>query len=143
VSGTVRFTISLPEELLQTLDEQIIDEGYAGRSEFIRDLIREKIVERAWKEGETVVGVLTLVYDHHQRNISRRMLEIQHGAGDDVILCTTHVHIDHHNCVETIILKGRAEHLTRLADEIGGLKGILFAKLTRTMAFPASHSHSH
>lgn len=136
----VRFTISLPDELLHTLDEQIIHEGYGGRSEFIRDLIREKIVEQAWTERRTVVGVLTLVYDHHQRNINQRMLEIQH-ASDDLILCTTHVHIDHHNCVETIILKGTAEKITRLATEIGGLKGILFAGLTKTMAFPASHSH--
>lgn len=143
MSGTVRFTISLPEELLQTLDEQIINEGYSGRSEFIRDLIREKIIEHAWKERKTVVGVLTLVYDHHQRNINQRMLEIQHSAPEDVILCTTHVHIDHHNCVETVILKGSAEQITRLANEIGGLKGMLFAKLTKTMAFPEARSHSH
>lgn len=128
----IRFSVSLPTSLLESLDRGVIDKGYASRSEFIRDLIREKIVEEKWEQdSEGVVGVLTLIYDHHQGDLLNRMVQIQHNHHIH-ILCNTHVHVDHHNCIETIIIRGRAQEIEKIAIEIGGLRGVNFAKLTRS-----------
>lgn len=131
----IRFSISLPEDLLVSLDHQIINQGYVSRSEFVRDLIREQLVEDRWNSSEeTVIGVLTLIYDHHQRDLLQRMTDLQHD-GDAQILCNTHVHIDHHNCLETIMIKGTPAQVEGIANKIGGLKGINFSKLTKTASF--------
>jgi CopG family nickel-responsive transcriptional regulator len=131
----IRFSISLPEDLLVSLDHQIINQGYVSRSEFVRDLIREQLVEDRWNSSEeTVIGVLTLIYDHHQRDLLQRMTDLQH-EGDAQILCNTHVHIDHHNCLETIMIKGTPAQVEGIASKIGGLKGINFSKLTKTASF--------
>jgi CopG family nickel-responsive transcriptional regulator len=131
----IRFSISLPEDLLVSLDHQIINQGYVSRSEFVRDLIREQLVEDRWNSSEeTVIGVLTLIYDHHQRDLLQRMTDLQHD-GDAQILCNTHVHIDHHNCLETIMIKGTPAQVEGIASKIGGLKGINFSKLTKTASF--------
>ena len=128
----IRFSISIPEELLRELDERVTSGGYPSRSEFIRDLIREQMVEDAWESGESeVVGVLTLIYDHHRHELTQKMIDIQHDHLIHV-LCTTHVHIDHHNCLETIIIRGRSEEINRITTLIGGLKGVKFSSLTRT-----------
>lgn len=128
---TIRFTVSLPQSLLAALDERVTSKGYASRSELVRDLIRERIIEATWEGGETeVFGVLTLVYDHHDRALTQRILEIQHRDYVHVI-ATTHVHLDHHNCLETIILYGKPAEIERLSQEIEGLRGMRFAKLTR------------
>ncbi|MDD3769365.1 MAG: nickel-responsive transcriptional regulator NikR [Sulfuricurvum sp.] len=131
----IRFSVSLPEELLISLDNQIINQGYVSRSEFIRDLIREQIVEDRWNSEEgVVIGVLTLIYDHHQRDLLQKMTDIQHDT-DAQVLCNTHVHIDHHNCLETVMIKGTARQVEELAGKISGLKGINFSKLTKTTTF--------
>lgn len=131
----IRFSISLPEDLLVSLDHQIINQGYVSRSEFVRDLIREQLVEDRWSSSEeSVIGVLTLIYDHHQRDLLQRMTDLQHD-GDAQILCNTHVHIDHHNCLETIMIKGTPAQVEGIASKIGGLKGINFSKLTKTASF--------
>ncbi len=131
----IRFSISLPEELLESLDHQIINQGYVSRSEFVRDLIREQLIEDRWNSSEeTVIGVLTLIYDHHQRELLQRMTDAQHNT-DAQILCNTHVHIDHHNCLETIMIKGTPTQVEEVASKIGGLKGINFSKLTKTASF--------
>jgi CopG family nickel-responsive transcriptional regulator len=128
---TIRFTVSLPEPLLKELDERVTSKGYASRSELVRDLIRDKLVEDAWQTGiEEVVGVLTIVYDHHQRELTQRLVEIQHNEYVHV-MCTTHVHMDHHNCLETIIIRGRPREIEQITTHIGGLKGVKFARLTR------------
>jgi len=131
----IRFSVSLPESLLVELDEKIIKKGYSSRSEFVRDLIREQMVEESWGEkNDDVVGVLTLVYDHHQRELSQKMIDLQHQRFVNV-LCNTHVHIDHHNCLETIMIKGSPEIIEKMALEIGGLRGVKFSKLTKTASF--------
>jgi CopG family nickel-responsive transcriptional regulator len=128
---TIRFSVSLPKTLLDELDKRIISKGYASRSEFVRDFIREKMVEDNWTHGdEDVAGVLTIIYDHHQRGLTQQIIDIQHSQYVHV-LCNTHVHMDHHNCLETIIIKGKPAEIERIALEIGGLKGVRFAKLTR------------
>ncbi|MFW5990066.1 MAG: nickel-responsive transcriptional regulator NikR [Campylobacterales bacterium] len=132
---TIRFCVSLQETLLEELDTKVTNRGYSSRSELVRDLIREKLVDDSWSGGkEEVVGVLTLIYDHHQRELSQKMIELQHQKYLD-ILCNTHMHIDHHNCLETIIIKGDAQTIENLSIQIGGLKGVKFSKLTRASAF--------
>ncbi len=132
---TIRFTVSLNENLLNALDSQVSDGKFASRSEYIRDLIREQMIDKSWRDGDDeVVGVLTLIYDHHQRELQQKMTDIQHDSSVD-ILCTTHVHIDHHNCLETIMIRGTPAKIESVASEIGGLKGINFSKLTKTTVF--------
>jgi len=128
---TIRFSVSLPRPLLDELDRRVVGKGYASRSELVRDLIRERLVEEIWEDdGEDVAGVLTIVYDHHQRDLSQQIVDIQHRDLVHVI-ATTHVHLDHHNCLETIIIRGRPSDIQTLSLEIGGLRGVRFADLTR------------
>ena len=131
----IRFSISLPEDLLISLDHQIINKGHVSRSEFIRDLIREQLIEDNWNcEDKIVIGVLTLIYNHHQRGLLQKMSDLQN---DNItqILCNTHIHIDNHNCVETIMIKGTPTEVESIASKISGLKGINFSKLTKTSTF--------
>ena len=126
-----RFSISLPEPLLAELDRRVVRRGYASRSEFVRDLIRERMVEDKWEsDADRVVGVLTISYDHHQRGLSQKILDVQHNRHVN-ILCSTHVHLDRDNCLEIIIIKGRPREIEQIAIECGGLRGVRLAKLTR------------
>lgn len=128
---TIRFSVSLPAALLRELDRRVVGRGYASRSELVRDLIRERIVEEKWTEdAETVVGVLVITYDHHRRELSGRLMHAQHGRYVNV-LCSTHVHLDPDHCLETIILRGRPSEIRRIALEIAGLRGVEFSKLVR------------
>jgi CopG family nickel-responsive transcriptional regulator len=126
-----RFSVSLPNSLMAELDRRIIGSGYASRSEFVRDLIRERIVEAKWEtDAEDVVGVLTIGYDHHQRGLLQKIVDLHHSQYVN-ILCTTHVHLDRRNCLETVIIKGRPQEIERIAGSSAGLRGVRFAKLTR------------
>jgi len=127
----IRFSVSLPATLLGELDRRVVQRGYASRSELVRDLIREKIVEEKWEDdGEDVVGVLVIVFDHHQKDLAEKVIHAQHRRHVN-ILCSTHVHMDHSNCLETIIIRGRPSEIGEVAIEIGGLRGIRLAKLTK------------
>lgn len=129
--STVRFTVSLPRALLGELDRRMIDRGYASRSEYVRDLIREQLILEKWQSAEEeVVGVLTICYDHHQRELAERIMQLQHRRFVNV-LCTTHVHLDREDCLEAIFLRGKPEEVERLGIEIGGLRGVKFSRLTR------------
>ncbi len=133
----IRFSVSLPEKLLEELDKKVAAQGYASRSEFTRDLIREKIVKDNWKEdGSDVIGVLTMIYTHHQNELVQKILEIQHDANIK-IMCNTHVHVNHENCLETIMVQGKVSKIKDFAQKIGGLKGVKFSKLVEA-AIPAS-----
>lgn len=137
----IRFSVSLPENLLNTLDERLTYKGYSSRSELVRDMIREKLNEEVWSSGAEDtqgVAVLTIIYDHHQRELNQKMIDIQHTNthnGNVEILCNTHVHLDHNNCLETIILRGKGSNIENLSIEIGGLRGVKFSKLTRASRF--------
>ena len=127
-----RFSVSLPDSLLAELDRRVIRRGYASRSELVRDLIRERMVEDKWKtDTEKVVGVLTISYDHHQRGLLQKIVDLHHSQYIN-ILCTTHVHLDRHHCLETIIIKGRPQEIERIAGKSAGLRGVRVAKLTKT-----------
>ena len=128
---TRRFTVSLPKGLLDELDSRIVQRGYHSRSELVRDLIRGQLVEESWENDQGEVhGVLTICYDHHQRDLKDRLHRIQHDRFIH-ILCTTHVHLDHDNCLETIILRGSPAEIEKMSLQIAGLRGVVFSGLTR------------
>ncbi|MCB9513734.1 MAG: nickel-responsive transcriptional regulator NikR [Candidatus Krumholzibacteriia bacterium] len=132
-----RFSVSLPAELLEELDRRVTGQGYASRSELIRDLIRERLVAEKWAaRRSTVFGTLTLSYDHHQRGLADRLTQLQHNRHVNV-LCSTHVHVDHDHCLEVILLRGRPDEIEKLAIRIGGLKGVRFSRLTRASTLDA------
>ncbi|MCD6362936.1 MAG: nickel-responsive transcriptional regulator NikR [Synergistetes bacterium] len=121
----IRFGVSMEEELLKRFDEVIVDKGYENRSEAIRDLIRNFILETEWKETfDEATAVLVVIYDHHRRDIT----EIQHEHLKEII-STLHLHIDEENCLEVILLKGRVSTLRDIASRIGTQKGVKYAKL--------------
>ena len=124
VEKITRFGVSIEPDLLKKFDKVIKKEGYANRSEAIRDLIRKNLITELKKDPNTnAIGTLTMVYDHHTGNLNNKLLDIQHDHTNE-ILTTTHVHIDHHNCLEVLVLKGKAGIIQRLADNIRSLKGI-------------------
>ncbi|WPM31289.1 nickel-responsive transcriptional regulator NikR [Hydrogenobacter sp. T-2] len=127
---SVRFCVSLHEGLLEELDKRVIRRGYASRSELVRDLIRDLLSQEKWEENQEVIGVLSIIYDHHDKELVYRLLDLQHKHHVNV-LCSTHLHLDHHNCLEVIVLRGMAEELESLANQIGGLRGVKLSKLSR------------
>ncbi|MEN8222608.1 MAG: nickel-responsive transcriptional regulator NikR [Acidobacteriota bacterium] len=127
-----RFGVSLSSDLLDKFDKLIDGKGYRNRSEAIRDLIRENLVSEEWKSGnKETVGVFSLVYDHHESDISQLINNIQHD-NLNIIRSSTHVHIDHHNCLEVIILKGKSKEIKKLTDQLSSTKGIKHGKLIMT-----------
>lgn len=123
-----RTGVSLEEDLLVEFDRLIARRGYANRSEAIRDLIRSALLEQIVESNKPVVGTLTLVYDHHVPELWQKLTEVQHAAGATV-LAATHVHLDHHSCLEVIIMKGRASDLQKLSDGMLALRGVQVGKL--------------
>lgn len=132
MSKVIRFGVSLDSDLLTKFDNLIKGKGYKNRSEAIRDLIREELVSKEWgdKNKETV-GVFSLVYDHHQNELSNVLNNIQHNSLD-IIRSSTHVHINRHNCLEVIILKGKSSEIKKITDELASTKGIKHGKLIMT-----------
>ncbi|MCS7279490.1 MAG: nickel-responsive transcriptional regulator NikR [Thermodesulfobacteriaceae bacterium] len=127
-----RFGVSIPKELLKAFDDYIEKKHYANRSEAIRDLIRQKLVEEEWKESkEEVVGVITYLYDHHKRELTDRLVELQHDHYDKIITAQ-HLHVDHERCLEVVLVRGRANEIRELADKIQALKGVLHVNLALT-----------
>jgi len=126
-----RFAVSIDEKLLERFDEFIEKKGYVSRSEAIRDLIRNALIEESIGEDKEVFGTITIVYDHHQRELAEKITEIEHGFLDNII-STMHIHIDHHHCLETIAVKGKASVIKELADRITTLKGVKHGKLVVT-----------
>jgi CopG family nickel-responsive transcriptional regulator len=135
MTGLARFGISLDQRLLESFDKLIADKGYVNRSEAIRDMIRNALVEDLVEKTDTTatVGTVTLVYDHHTRDLSDRLTEHQHSH-HDAIVSTLHVHLDAHHCLEVIVVRGSAAQVKRLADELIGTKGVKHGKLVLTTA---------
>ena len=127
----VRTGVSLERELLKKFDKAISKKRYENRSEAIRDLIRDHLVGDEADRNVEVVGTLTLIYDHHRPNLTEKLVEAQHRAGGKV-LAATHVHLDHHNCLEVIIMRGRGGDLRDLANGILSLRGVKHGQLVIT-----------
>lgn len=125
----VRFSVSLEADLLQEFDRHCKTNHIATRSEAIRQLLRETLVVQAWEaDAKNAAATLTLVYDHHKTQLTDRLLELQHQH-KDIVIATTHVHLDHDHCLEVIFLRGRANTLRDFAAELRGLKGIRTGQL--------------
>ncbi len=118
-----RFSISLENNLLQSFDKYIRKLSYNNRSEAIRDLIRKALVKQEWASDSKVMGVITLVYDHHRHQLQEKVTEVQHDYHHHIV-STTHVHMDHNNCLEVIIVKGKAQEVQDLADRLSALRGV-------------------
>ena len=123
-----RFGVSLEEDILRALDNYADANRFPNRSQAIRHLIRKNTVRQQWEGNEEVAGAIVLVYDHHKRDLQHNSTSIQHDF-HDLILSVQHVHLDHHHCLETIAVKGKADRLTDLANQLIGLKGIFHGEL--------------
>ena len=127
-----RFSVSLPPALLDQLDRMAREKSYDNRSLAIADMIRAQLVEHQMELGDAeIVGTITLVYDHHRMHVQETLTDIQHDH-HEVILSTVHVHLDHHNCLEVLIVKGQAGLVKKIADELIAAKGVKHGKLTVT-----------
>ena len=126
MSKLVRFGVSLDEDLLGQFDRLIRQRKYTNRSEAIRDLIREELVKKEWTENREVTGAITLVYDHHARELVTRVLDIQHDY-HTCILSSQHIHLDHHNCFEIIVTRGKSKDIEALFQKLKAVKNVKHA----------------
>jgi len=129
MSEIVRFGISLEKELLEKFDKLSKEKQYPNRSEAIRDLIREELVKREWIEGKEVAGSITLVFDHHKRELMNTLTDIQHDFYQ-LIISSQHVHLDHDNCLEIIVVRGKPRGVKNLADKLRATKGVKYGALS-------------
>lgn len=128
MSKLVRLSLSLEDTLLDKLSALVQDGGYENRSEYIRDLIRDEIARKQWSSGGEVIGTLTLIYNHHRRGLTEKLVDLQHHCHCRV-LASTHVHLSHEICAEMIMMKGRGGEIEELANAMKRLKGVLKAEL--------------
>jgi CopG family nickel-responsive transcriptional regulator len=133
-----RFSVSLEEKLLAIFDDHIKAHSYNNRSEAIRDLIRKAFVKEEWEADKQVMGVISLVYDHHQHKLQEKVTLVQHDYHHHIV-STTHVHMDHHNCLEVIVVRGKAKEVKELADQLSALKGVRDANLAMSSTGKALH----
>jgi len=127
-----RFSVSMPAALAAQLDEMARAKGYSNRSLAVADMVRAQLVEhRAQKGTQEIAGTITVVYDHHTRNLQALLTGIQHDHGD-LIVATLHVHLGHHACMEVLAVRGRADAVKRLADRLIAARGVSHGKLTLT-----------
>jgi CopG family nickel-responsive transcriptional regulator len=125
----IRFGVSIEKELLKKFDDLIKKEQYSNRSEAIRDLIRKTLVKKEWETKAIVIGNISLVYDHHKRELVEKLLEIQHNF-HSLVISTQHIHVDHNNCFEVVIVKGKAEQVRKLAQKMQSEKGVKYLNLS-------------
>lgn len=133
-----RFSISLEEELLDIFDQHIKAHSYSNRSEAIRDLIRKAFVKEEWESDKQVMGVISLVYDHHQPKLQEKVTVVQHDFHHQIV-STTHVHMDHDNCLEVIVVRGKAKEVQDLAARLTALKGVQDGNLAMSSTGKALH----
>jgi CopG family nickel-responsive transcriptional regulator len=129
MSELVRFGVSLEKSLLDRFDLLIREKQYTNRSEALRDMIRRELVHREWQGGSDVAGAITLIYDHHKRDVMSKVTDTQHMF-QEAIISTQHIHLDHHNCLEIVAARGKAEEVQKLADALRSIKGVRHATLS-------------
>ena len=131
MADLTRTGVSLEEDLLKQFDKVIAKRGYKNRSEAIRDLIRESLVSEAIDQNKQVIATLSMIYDHHKPDLSKKLNALQHHSHDNV-LAATHVHLDADNCLEVVIMKGRSGEVQHLADHMLAMRGVKHGKLVVT-----------
>jgi CopG family transcriptional regulator, nickel-responsive regulator len=125
MAKVVRFGVAMESDLLARLDELVERRGNANRSEAVRDLVRKELTEEAWADnGRKMVATITLTYDHHVRELTERLTELQHDHGR-LIISSLHIHLDHDHCLEVIAVRGQAREIKAMAEQIIGTKGVL------------------
>ena len=129
--AVTRFGVSLESELLEALDNYVVENNFPNRSQAIRQLIERNLVEKKWQCNNLVAGAITIVYDHHRRELLNKITDIQHDYHHE-ILAAQHFHLSHETCMEIIAVKGQAYRLTELSDKLISLKGIRHGKLVMT-----------
>ncbi len=125
----IRFGISIEKDLQEKFDQLIKKRNYTNRSEAIRDLIRQELIKKEWQEDKEVAGAITLIYDHHKRELVNKLTELQHDF-QKLIMSTQHIHLDHENCLEIIAVKGTPKEVQRLADTLRSIKGVKYGTLS-------------
>lgn len=134
MSTLARIGVALDSELLKQFDAYLERRKYGNRSEGFRDLIRDALIgEKTDDPSQPSVGTLTLVYDHHTRSLSEKLTAMQHDHAE-LVISTLHVHLDHHNCLEVLVLRGPAGRIRHLAEGIIATKGVQHGQLTMTAA---------
>jgi CopG family nickel-responsive transcriptional regulator len=132
MSGLTRFGVSIDSTLIKKFDALIRRKGYTTRSEAIRDMIRDGLVEQEWEtENRETVGTITIVYNHHTRELEHALTDMQHKSFHQIV-STLHVHLDAHNCLEVMIVKGKSQEIKKIADRLIGTRGVKHGKLTMT-----------
>lgn len=126
--AVLRFTVSLDRELVERFDQKIKAERCPTRSKAVGDLIRASLVRTEWHANEEVAGAIVLVYDHHRRDLVRRLMEVQHDCYE-AIISTQHVHLDHNNCLEIIAVRGRADLIQGIHRRLNAVKGLKHVSL--------------
>lgn len=140
MSEVVRFGISLEKGLLDEFDRLIAQRRYTNRSEAIRDLIRQDLLKKDLEDDRDVAGAITYIYDHHQRDLLNKIIDVQHDT-HDIIQSSQHIHVDHHNCLEIVAVKGKASQIKQLADTIKALKGIKHGSVTMSAISKTKQGH--
>jgi len=132
ITSVTRFSVSVPPKLLTDYDRMVEEKGYDNRSLAVADMMRAQLVEHRQKTGRgEIAGTITLVYDHHTRHVQEALTAIQHDH-HEVIISTMHVHLDHYNCLEVLVVRGKAALVKKIADELIAAKGVKHGKLTVT-----------
>ena len=129
MADIVRFGVSLEKNLLDNFDKLIRRQKYTNRSEAIRDLIRQELLKKELEEDKEVAGAITFIYDHHQRDLLNKIIDVQHDH-QDIIQSSQHIHLDHHNCLEIVAVKGNSGKVGKLADTLKALKGVKHGSLS-------------
>ena len=131
-AGAARLSLSLPNGLAAELDGLVAEKGAASRSALVADLVRAEVVEHRSRRGkQEIAGAITLVYDHHARNLQAKLTDLQHGA-EGLIVSVMHVHLSHHDCLEVLVVRGPADKVRILADRLAAVRGVKHGKLTIT-----------
>jgi len=142
MTDLMRFGVSIERALLDRFDRWVERHGWANRSEAIRDLVRDRLVEESWHAAaQPVVATLTFVYDHHTTDLQRRLTRLQHDH-HGVVLSSLHVHLDHHDCIEVLVMKGAAASIQELADGILGTRGVKHGRLVRSVPTGGEEGHA-
>ncbi len=127
-----RFGVSMEPDLLEQFDALIEARGYASRSEAFRDLVRKELVYEEWTDPHTeVIGSVTIVYEHHAHEVLKTLAGLQHHF-HDCIICSTHIHMDVHNCLEVIVVRGSSVRVTDIANTLISMRGVKHGKLVST-----------
>lgn len=138
MSKVTRISISVEEELIEKFDDYSTKQGFPTRSEAIKNLIREVLIKDEWTKGTHIAGAISMVFDHHKSQMVQKLLSVEHDFCQE-IQCSQHVHLDHQNCMEIIVVRGKRERIEALLQQLRQIKGL--KHLVLTMSTTGEHLH--